>query len=281
MARISSPVGIGQKNNYADVFTVQVLLNKNKKITTPSNKLGEDGAFGPATAERIKKFQQEVVNLSNPDGIISPNGITMRNLVAHSSFHTTTNRSPRAIVFSQEQLVEAAKSLGCEVAAIKAVVLTETPRGAFGDDGKPTILYERHYFHRLTNGKYDSDPVLSNKDAGGYGKYSAQYGKLNKAIALDKNAALQSASWGAFQIMGENYKAAGYASVEDFVKGMETVQGQLNAFVSFIKNTPPLQSALQNKHWVTFARTYNGKNFKKNDYDNKLANNYQAALRNS
>lgn len=281
MARIGSAVGIGQKNNYADVITIQTLLNKNKKITTPLNKLSVDGLVGPGTIERIKRFQQEVVNLKNPDGIISPTGITMRNLVVHSSFHTTTNHTTRAILFSQDQLVEAAKGLGCEVAAIKAVVLTETPRGAFDDQGRPSILYERHYFHRLTKGKYDSDPVLSNKDSGGYGKYSAQYGKLNKAIALDKSAALQSASWGAFQIMGENYKAAGFASVDDFVQGMGTMQGQLNAFVTFIKNTPPLQTALQNKHWATFARTYNGPKYKKNDYDTKLANNYQIALKSS
>lgn len=279
MARISSAVGIGQRNLYADVITVQTLLNKNKVITTPSNKLSVDGAIGNRTIERIKEFQDKVVHLRNPDGIISPTGVTMRNLVVHSSFHTTTNRSTRSSVFTQEQLVQAAKELGCEVAAINAVVLTETPRGAFDENGRPSILYERHYFHNLTNGKYDSDPVLSNKDAGGYGKYSAQYGKLNKAIALDKSAALQSASWGAFQIMGKNYRAAGFGSVDDFVKGMETVQGQLNAFISFIKNTPPLQSALQNKQWATFARTYNGPKYKKNDYDTKLANNYQIALK--
>ncbi|MCX8959405.1 N-acetylmuramidase domain-containing protein [Erwinia psidii] len=281
MAKISDAVGIGQKNNYADVLTVQILLNKNKKVTTPSDKLSEDGIIRPATIERIKKFQQDVVGLKNPDGIISPNGITMHNLVVHSSFHTSTDRATRSVIFSEAQLVEAAKNLGCEIAAIKAVVLTETPRGAFDEKGRPSILYERHYFHRLTNGKYDSDAVLSNKDAGGYGKYSVQYDKLNKAIALDKNAALQSASWGAFQIMGANFKAAGYANVEDFVKAMQTLQGQLDAFVSFIKNTPPLQNALQNKNWATFAKTYNGPKYLKNEYDTKLANNYQAALKSS
>lgn len=96
---------------------------------------------------------------------------------------------------------------------------------------------------------------------------------MNRAIILDKKAALQSASWGAFQIMGENYKAAGFSTIEEFVKNMETVQGQLDAFVNFIKKTPPLQSALQNKQWSTFARVYNGPDYKSNAYDNKLANN--------
>ncbi|MBW1252753.1 N-acetylmuramidase domain-containing protein [Pantoea allii] len=279
MARISAAVGIGQRNLYADVVTIQTLLNKNSVVTTPSNKLNVDGIIGPGTINRIKEFQDKVVHMKDPDGIISPNGITMRNLIVHSSFHTNTNRSTRAVVFSNEQLTQAAKELGCEIAAIKSVVLTETPRGAFDENGRPTILYERHYFHRLTNGKYDSDPEISNKNSGGYGKFSAQYGKLNKAIALDKNAALQSASWGAFQIMGENYRAAGFGSVNDFVKSMETVQGQLDAFVNFIKNTPNLLPALQNKQWSTFARTYNGPKYRQNDYDNKLANNYQIALK--
>lgn len=279
MARIRQGVGIGQSNLYVDVVTIQTLLNSNTVVTNPANKLSVDGKIGTATIERIKSFQKQVVKLSNPDGVVSPSGITLRNLVLHSSFHTTTNKSKRSLGITEEQYVQAAKSISCEVAAIKAIVLTETPRGAFDEQGRPTILYERHYFHRLTKGKYDSNSVLSNKSAGGYGKYSTQYEKLNEALKLDKSAALQSASWGAFQIMGANYVTAGFNSVDDFVGAMRTLQGQLDAFVKFILHTPGLQSALQNKQWATFARIYNGNDYKKNNYDAKMARNYQLALK--
>lgn len=118
---------------------------------------------------------------------------------------------------------EAAKELGCEVAAIKAVAKTET--GSYGsyfkfednDDYVPAILFERHHFHKYTNGKYDQFEDISNSVAGGYGATSVQYTKLVKAYALDKKAALKSASWGKFQILASNFATAGYASPEDFV----------------------------------------------------------------
>ncbi len=118
---------------------------------------------------------------------------------------------------------EAAKELGCEVAAIKAVAKTET--GSYGsyfkfednDDYVPAILFERHHFHKYTNGKYDHFEDISNSVAGGYGATSVQYTKLVKAYALDQKAALKSASWGKFQILASNFATAGYASPEDFV----------------------------------------------------------------
>lgn len=281
MARISEAVGKNQRNLYADVITVQILLNKNKVITTPHNKLTVDGKIGPATIARIILFQEKVVNLSKPDGIISPHGVTMRNLVVHSSFHTNMASAPRSSDITEEQYVKAAKILSCEVAAIKAIVLSETPRGAFDENGRPSILYERHYFHRLTHGKYDSNPILSQKTAGGYGKYSEQYPKLNEAMKLDKNAALRSTSWGAFQIMGNNYKEAGHPSIESFIKAMDTIQGQLDAFIQLIQNNALLKSALQNKQWTTFASIYNGPKYKENNYDTKMARNYQIALKNN
>ncbi|QHM73899.1 N-acetylmuramidase domain-containing protein [Mixta intestinalis] len=278
MARINESVGKGQRNLYGDVITVQTLLNKNSKITTPGTKLVVDGAIGQKTIARIIMFQKEVVKLLQPDGVISPNGITMRNLVLHSSFHTNMDNSPRANSISHDQYVKAARILSCEVAAIKAVVLSETPRGAFDEKGRPIILYERHYFHCLTKGKYDSNPKISHKSAGGYGKYSEQYIKLYEAIKLDKNAALRSASWGAFQIMGNNYKKAGHHNIESFIEAMNTIEGQLDAFINFILNTPSLKYALQNKQWATFAAIYNGPKYKENNYDVKMARNYRLAL---
>ena len=111
-----------------------------------------------------------------------------------------------------DDYIIAASQLNCEVAAIKAVAQTESPREAFQDFlGKkmPSILYERHYFKRLTGGKYNkSHPILSGP-RGNYGLYSAQYKKLLEAMSLDEEAALKSCSWGKFQIMGANYKNCG------------------------------------------------------------------------
>lgn len=142
------------------------------------------------------------------------------------------------------------------------------------------ILFERHYFHKLTSGKYDKDyPDISNKVQGGYGKYSAQYKKLEKAASLDKKAAYESTSWGAFQIMGTHYQTVGYNSALDFGNAMQTGGGnaQLNAFVNFIKANPALNRKLIEKDWAGFAKLYNGVTYKKNSYDTKMKANYDNA----
>jgi len=177
---------------------------------------------------------------------------------------------------TEQDYADAARQLGCDVAAIQAVAATETQRDAFDSQGRPTILYERHIFHRLTGGKYDkAHPDLSNPKAGGYGKFSEQYGKLQRAAKLDSDAAYSSCSWGMFQIMGENYKQAGFASLDAFVKAMKnSEQDHLRAFVNFIQNNKALLAAIQKRDWVSFARHYNGSGYKKNRYDTKLANAY-------
>jgi N-acetylmuramidase-like protein len=177
---------------------------------------------------------------------------------------------------SEQDYVEAAAALGAEVASIKAVAEVETSGSAFDDDGRPRILFERHYFHRLTHGRYDKrHSDISNVLAGGYGKFSAQYGKLERAYFLDAVAALASASWGRFQIMGSNYRDAGFNSVQEFVLALTRAEAaHLRAFVSFVSANKGLHKALQKKEWTTFAKTYNGRGYKKNDYDIKLQTAY-------
>jgi len=169
----------------------------------------------------------------------------------------------------------AAKKLGCEVAAVRAVIDVES-RGGFLPDGRPKILFERHYFSRLTKGRFDtSHPGISNGKWGGYGAGGAhQYDRLNEAVALDRDAALRSASWGLFQIMGDHCKSLGYADAEAFVAAMVSGEpAQLEAFVAFVKKNN-LDDELARHDWAGFARGYNGAAYRENHYDTKLAAAY-------
>ena len=177
--------------------------------------------------------------------------------------------------FDDKAIEGAAKKLGCAVAGVRAVIDVES-RGGFLSDSRPKILFERHYFSRLTGGKHDaSNPDISNKKWGGYKGGAAEYDRLYRAIKLDRAAALQSASWGAFQIMGANFKVAGFKNVEDFVAAMVAGEpDQLDAFVAFMKNTQ-LDDELRRLDWVGLARGYNGPAYKANKYDEKLAAAYK------
>jgi len=99
--------------------------------------------------------------------------------------------------------------------------------------------------------------------------------RLQQAITLHASAAYESASWGAFQIMGYHWKTMGYASVDDFVAQMREGYAQhLGAFVRFIAADGGLRLALLKKDWTGFARRYNGPGYAKNAYDVKLAKAY-------
>ena len=169
----------------------------------------------------------------------------------------------------------AASKLGCEIAAVRAVIDVES-RGGFLPDKRPKILFERHYFSRLTGRRFDaSHPEVSKPVWGGYGQGGAhQYDRLTEALGLDRDAALRSASWGAFQIMGDNFRTAGFADAATFVAAMVSGEpAQLDAFVAFVKRNK-LDDELARHDWAGFARAYNGSAYRDNRYDEKLAAAY-------
>src|SRR5262249_36401902 len=115
-------------------------------------------------------------------------------------------------------------------------------------------------------------PDLSSPTAGGYGAAGThQHDRLERAIQLDRLAALQSTSWGLGQVMGFNASAVGFTDVEAMVTAMCTSEdAQFKGMVEFIKRHG-LAKYLQREDWVSFAKSYNGPDFQKNEYDSKLA----------
>lgn len=180
---------------------------------------------------------------------------------------------------TDRDFASAAELLDCEVAAIRAVSDVESGRaGGFNPDGSPVTLFEGHIFHKQTGGRFDeSHPDLSYPKwtKAHYGKgWKADQDRLGRAIALDHEAALKSASWGRFQIMGFNHRACGFDTVQSFVEAMRTGEReQLMAFCAFLK-TEGIDKALRERDWTTFARRYNGPAFAENAYHTKIAAAY-------
>ena len=169
-----------------------------------------------------------------------------------------------------------ARQLGVDVAAIKAVAQVESAGSGMLASGKPKILFEAHVFHAQTNGRFDaSQPNLSspgwNRSLYGAGG-EHQWDRFDRAAALDPQAAMQSASWGRFQIMGFNHQRAGFSNVQDFVAAMKSGEGaQLQAFASFIQSDPKMLQSLRDHDWAGFAQRYNGAGYAQNQYDTKIA----------
>lgn len=163
-------------------------------------------------------------------------------------------------------------TLGVTAPEVWALLTVETRGFGFLQDRRPQILFERHVFHRLTQGRHDSGHArVSDARAGGYVGGNGEYARLDNALSLDREAALQSASWGIGQVMGFNYALAGFASIDDMVAAMAKDENeQLLAMANFIKGKN-LARALQRRNWASFARGYNGPEFKKNEYHMRLA----------
>lgn len=160
-------------------------------------------------------------------------------------------------------------------AALWALLAVETRGFGYLPDKRPKILFERHKFHKRTGGKFDAQSDISSPASGGYSKDedagAGEYDRLSRAIALDRNAALESASWGLGQVMGFNATKLKYDSAEDMVKRfMADEDKQLDGVVRFMNANLPLLKALQNQNWTSVAFFYNGAEYKKNAYDTRL-----------
>lgn len=185
-------------------------------------------------------------------------------------------------MISESDFARAAAALGCDVAAIKAVSEVESRGDGFLSDGTtPRILFEAHQFHARTGGVYSaSHPNVSSarwdKSLYATGKDADERGmkehlRLKEAIALNREAALKSASWGRFQIMGFNYAAAGFDDLQPFIDAMYRSEGDhLDAFVAFVKSKR-LDIPLRDHNWSAFAKGYNGEGYRLNNYDGNLA----------
>lgn len=307
MLNISQSVGNGGKNIPADVLIIQKLLNMNLWQMIPYLALKEDRKCGPITVGMIKEFQKRVMGMNNPDGRVDPGKGTIESLNNHKSkssdtpsaktgfnsslfqaqaiLGTTVSKTldpqneKKTTLLTEQDYEKAARIIGVETAAVKAVASVESRGSGFLSNGKPKILFEGHYFSRFTKNAYDTKhPTISYKKwtKVHYKGGAAEYDRYCVAYSLDKEAAMKSASWGKFQIMGANYSLAGYSSVEKFVSDMYLAESyHLNAFVRYLKSTK-LDAHLKTKNWAKFAEGYNGPGYKENKYDVLMKQAYEA-----
>lgn len=170
-----------------------------------------------------------------------------------------------------ETINKMAKDLGVDPNMLAAVILVESSGSGFVD-GKLKIRFENHYFLKRTSEykdlftydwrshKYRTSTKEEWKTVH-TGKQSSEYTAFNFAKSLKEEAAYQSISMGMGQIMGGNYKAAGYKSAkamyEDFSKGHEQQIKGMGTFFKNYNNGNTLK-ALQKGDLETFVKQYNG-----------------------
>ena len=171
----------------------------------------------------------------------------------------------------------AAHELGCGEDAVHAVLDVEARGCDFDDEGRPAMLFEPHIFYRLTGGAVRRHAVAAGVAYERWGEKPYprdSYPRLAIAMRLSPEDALRSASWGLSQILGDNFKEAGYSNVSDFVAGAcDGEPVQLLQMVNVIKHRG-LDHVLRKEDWAAFARSWNGAGYKRNSYDDRLRARY-------
>jgi len=178
---------------------------------------------------------------------------------------------------TEQDYIEAAEQLNTEVAIIKAVAKVESAGSGFLKNGAPKILFEAHQFYKRVPVEVNDKTISANGWTEARKYYQGgikEYTRLALAMSYDANTALQSASFGKFQIMGFNYFKAGYKDVFEFVQDMYVSEKKhLEAFLNFIEYEKLIEP-MKNKDWRKFSAGYNGSRYEENNYHIKLANAY-------
>lgn len=210
-------------------------------------------------------------------------------------------------VLSDEAIKDALEELKSEdnielsLPVVKAIVAVESAGRGHLQDGKAKILFEGHKFWKWLEKSGKNPEILqkgneniiykdwSNKN---YLPGSGEYKRLEAAKTIDDKAAIYSASWGLFQILGENLESfissRKYKDIYEFEKKQhESEYNHFLDFLAFIKTKQVRGKALihyiseetkGNYDWETFAYGYNGSGYKVNQYDTKLKAAYTKFL---
>ena len=184
---------------------------------------------------------------------------------------TEVSCSGNGCLIAEWDYKKVAEDLGVEKEVLKAIAKQESHGRSFYLDGQATILFERHIMRRClikkgysidqVNKLQDDYPDIVNTQGGSYNVSS--YTKLGIAKKIDYDCAVQSCSWGKFQVMGLYYSNL-YSSPSELEEAMNKCElQQFRYFLSYLKNTNGMIIALKNKDWESIARLYNGANWKK------------------
>jgi hypothetical protein len=183
-----------------------------------------------------------------------------------------TNKDAPAV--NDADIAVFAARLGCTAKQVQAVAKVESAGTGYTNSGLPKQLFERHYFHRLTEGEW-TPSIFSQPKWGGYSS-SDTWERFRLALERDPWAAYQSASWGKFQVMGAHWKTLGYPSPYSMAWTLAQSEADhyemLARFIEANNMKHAMQALSTNPETCReFARKYNGPQYSKNQYHKKLA----------
>jgi len=180
-------------------------------------------------------------------------------------------------------VAEVAEKFGLTEVHLRTVMDVETSGRGFDSNGRVERLFEPHIFYRQLKGQTAKlnraiKQGLAYSGWRGPGSYpktpELRWQQFLRAVDIDEEAAIKSASWGLGQIMGSEYEEAGYTSPRAMLDAFaeserEQLVGMCHLIVArkldvVLMQFPAIQACRK------FALRYNGSAYEKNKYHLKL-----------
>lgn len=151
------------------------------------------------------------------------------------------------------------------------------PFAVFSGRSEPLIRFEGHYFDRRLKDEARERARAEGLAAPRAGAVAnpagqaARWSMLDRAAAINRQAAYESTSWGLGQVMGAHWEWLGFASVDAMVAACrKDAAGQFDVMARYIVKAG-LGGAIIKGDWAAVARGYNGPGYAKNRYHTRLA----------
>ncbi len=177
---------------------------------------------------------------------------------------------------SDEGLEDARSLLDIDLASFWAYLRVESGGFGFLPSRRPLICFERHIFHQFTDGRFsDANPDISNPEPGGHAGGPHEYARLNKALLLDNDAALQSTAWGIGQVMGCHHYELGYRSIEQMVEFMVRGEDEQLLAIARYMIDECINDFLEERDWEGIAERFREYGYLRENHAEKLAAAYE------
>lgn len=153
------------------------------------------------------------------------------------------------------------KDIGSKIplARLLAIIEVESSGSGFGKDGRLLLQFEPNVFSRRSGVPLDK----LNKwtwDENKVDVQSKEWLAFEDASKLNPTIAMESTSWGLPQIMGFNFKLAGYSDVKSMVEAFKVSEyNQVKGLLNFINSNGALYSAVIAADYEKISEIYNGR----------------------
>jgi hypothetical protein len=241
-----------------------------------------------AVQEKNTPFPDNNENVQN--AFANSDGETLDDKIPFSNIKPSS-RTRRNICDDTDYVNKLAAEIGIQpamLAAIRAVESSGSPKARNFLPNKFNTAIIQKYPNNYQDKLMPFTPGVKNGQTLSFSLNRQETGTaaFEKAYSIDPQLAIESAAWGAFQVVGKGVsnqilKPNGKYTPEEFINLYNSNPQQLSTDLTkaWWKNSQNAINAANDKDFHKLARIYNGPTYAREGYQNLIADAYQQAIR--